>query len=143
MVVELWSPWRNVGARRGASPETAVALSAIARPITRSRRRIRLGRKNAAADSAPRRLRSARSAGSPAPVIEQHVAAGVRDQPLQREDQDEQIVDLAEERNEVRNEVDRHDDVRDRAGDEQLVDHRHAPVAQQPAEQPQVLRQAA
>ena len=37
----------------------------ILKPITRSRRRILLGRKNAAAASAPCRLRSARSLGLP------------------------------------------------------------------------------
>ena len=84
-----------------SSPAGTVADLSI-RPMTRRRRRIRFGRKNAAAASAPRKFKSARSAGRPVQWAMQHGAPGVGDQPLQRDDEQIDIVDLAEKRNEVR-----------------------------------------
>src|SRR5262249_44829385 len=55
----------------------------------------------------------------------------------------EHVVDLAEKRNEVRNEIDRHHDISDRTHDEQLVDHRYATIRDQPAEQFYIVRQLA
>ena len=49
-------------------------------------------------------------------------AARVRDQSLQRKNQKEDVVDFAQERNEIGNDVDRQKNVRDRARHDELVD---------------------
>ena len=75
------------------------------------------------------------------PVIEDHGPAGVGDQSLERQHEYEQIVDLADEGNEVGNEIHRQHDVGDRARDQQLVGIRYSPVGQQSTEQAKEVRQ--
>ena len=50
-----------------------------------------------------------------APVVEQHQSPRVLDEPLERNDEQVHVVDLSEERNEIRDQIDRRDDVHDRA----------------------------
>ena len=101
------------------------------------------GRKNAAAASASCRFRSARSSDRPVQCASSTGRPAFAIEPLQRDHEQEDVVDFAEERNEVGDEVERHHDVRDRAGDEQLVDRGDAPIGEQSAEEPEVARAAA
>lgn len=79
----------------------------------------------------------------PAPVLEQHGAPRVGDEPLQGQHQEKDVVDLAEEWNEVRDVVEGHRDVRDRSGDEQLVQHGNASIRDEPEEETEVFRDQA
>ena len=62
---------------------------------------------------------------------EQHGAPGVLQETTQRQHQQENVVHLAQERNEVGNQVDRRHDIRDRARDEQLVENGDSRVGEE------------
>src|SRR6185437_9275940 len=74
------------------------------------------------------------------PVIREHVRAGARDEPVQRKHDDVDVIHLADERNEIGNEVERHDHVADRGTDEHFVDGRDALVGHQTPEQAEIRR---
>src|SRR5439155_27302210 len=75
------------------------------------------------------------------PVIQEHRPSGIRNQSLQRQNEDEQIVDFAEKWDVIWNEVHWHPEVRDRAGHQQLVGVRNTAVGQQSTEKSQEIRQ--
>ena len=73
-------------------------------------------------------------------MIFEHRPTRVRDQSLQREDQQEQIVDFAEKWDVIRNEIDRQQNVPNCAGHEQLVGVRDATIGEQSPEEAQEIR---
>src|SRR5512146_490836 len=76
------------------------------------------------------------------PMILDDVYSRTLDEAVQRENQHVHIIDLPQKRNEVGNDIDGHDDVGDRAGDERLVHAGHAWIAQQPRQEAQIRRDA-
>lgn len=73
-------------------------------------------------------------------MIEQHGVSGVVDEALERQDNQEEVVDFAKERDDVWNEIDRRDDVHERAECQEAIGARHARIAEQAKEQPDVVR---
>ncbi len=67
--------------------------------------------------------------------------AGVPDESLHGEHEDVDVIDFAEERDVIRDDVERQHEIRERRADEQLVDGRDASVRQQSPQQTTVFRQ--
>jgi hypothetical protein len=77
------------------------------------------------------------------PVICNDRSAGVADESLNREDQNENVIDFTDKWNEVRDEIDRHQYVGDRTSEDQLVDVRHARIGHETVKKPQKVRDLA
>ncbi len=72
----------------------------------------------------------------PHPMIQQHGASRILHQAPESQYHDENVVNLADERDEVRDEVHRHYHIRNCASNQQLVDSSDAIVSQQAVHKP-------
>ncbi len=75
------------------------------------------------------------------PVLAQDPGPRVLQEAVQRHAQEEKVVDVAEDGDEVRQEVGREDDVGEDEAEQRLVESRDARVAEQADEQPQEVRE--
>lgn len=75
------------------------------------------------------------------PVGRQNTRAGLPDESFQRQHDQVDVIHLTEEWDVIRDEVEWQDEVDESDPDERLVQHRYAPVSQEPAEQPRVVRE--
>src|SRR5215211_4920172 len=77
------------------------------------------------------------------PVIGHYRLPRVADESLDRKNQEEHVIYFSEKRNEVGNNVQWHQNVCNRAGDDELVDVRNPPVGDETVEKSQKIRNLA
>jgi hypothetical protein len=80
-------------------------------------------------DENPLEIERPKLPGVAHPMFEDHGAARIADKSLKRQDEQENVVDFSDERNEVRNEIHRQEDVANRAGYQKLVRRRDTGIS--------------
>src|SRR5438094_16810 len=74
-------------------------------------------------------------------MLEQNLRSGVRDQTIEREAEQEDVVGKTDESEKIRNQIERRDDIRYDKGEERFVGGGHPRIAKQADHQAQKVRQ--